>query len=343
MKSIAVEDAIGTVLCHDITRIVPGVTKEPAFRRGHIIKPQDIKTLLDIGKTKIYVFDPKDGYIHEDECAVRIAKSVSDKKISISRPIEGKSTLKAQTNGILRINLEGLISVNSVTDITLSTIHSNQFVTQGRIVGATRVIPLAVSDKLISSAESICHKYFPIVGIQTLKNASIGIVTTGSEIYNGRIKDGFGPVLTTKFESLGSHILEQVFVSDDATMTANAILNLIKKGADLVAVTGGMSVDPDDQTPAAIRATGADIIAYGAPVYPGAMFMLAYLNNTPIIGLPGCVMYYKSSIFDIVVPRLLTGEHLSKRDIVTLSHGGLCENCDSCHYPKCGFGKSSIF
>ncbi|NCC06425.1 MAG: molybdopterin-binding protein, partial [Proteobacteria bacterium] len=172
-----------------------------------------------------------------------------------------------------------------------------------------------------------------------LRHAQVGVVTTGSEIFHGRIKDGFGPLLRAKFDDLGSEVVDQVFVSDMVGMTADAITSLVRQGADFIAVTGGMSVDPDDQTPAAIRATGAEIISYGAPTYPGAMFMLAYLDDVPVLGLPGCVMYYKASIFDLVVPRLLAGERLTRRDIVALGHGGLCENCGTCRYPACGFGK----
>lgn len=339
MKAIPVEEAVGTVLCHDITRIVPGEAKGPAFRRGHIVGHDDIQTLLDIGKAHLYVFDPKDGYVHEDECALRLARAAAGQGIAIASPCEGKSTLTAAHDGVLRIDVDGLFALNSITDVTFGTIHTGQFVKTGRVLGGTRVIPLAVPEELLQQAEAVCREHAPLIEVLPLKPAKVGIVTTGSEVYTGRIKDGFGPVLQKKFEKLGSTILEQVFVSDQVEMTADAILSLKRRGADFIAVTGGMSVDPDDQTPAAIRKTGARVVSYGAPTYPGAMFMLAYLDDVPVVGLPGCVMYYKASIFDLVVPRLLTGERMERKDIVAFGHGGLCESCPSCHYPACGFGK----
>lgn len=339
MKTIPVKEAVGTVLCHDITRIVPGQSKGPAFRRGHVVQPEDIPALLDIGKAHLYVFDPKDGYVHEDECALRLARAAAGTGIAISSPNEGKSSLTATHDGLLRINTDTLLRLNSIPDITFATIHTGQFVKAGRMVAATRIIPLAVPEKLLQQAEAVCAEHAPLITVKPLAAAKVGVVTTGSEIYTGRIKDGFGPVLQRKFEHLGSTILDQTFVSDQVDMTVAAILEFSRRGADFIVVTGGMSVDPDDQTPAAIRQSGAEVISYGAPMYPGAMFMLAYLGDIPVLGLPGCVMYHKASIFDMIVPRLLAGERVTRPDIAALGHGGLCENCPDCRYPVCAFGK----
>ena len=339
MKAIPVEQAVGTVLCHDITRIVPGESKGPAFRRGHVVTGQDISTLLDIGKANLYVYDPKDGYVHEDEAAIRLASAAAGQNITFDGPTEGKVTLTAAINGLLSIDVKGLTSLNTLEDITFGTIHSNQFVRKGRALAGTRVIPLAVTEELLMKAGNICRESDPIIQVKPLKAAKVGVVTTGSEVYTGRIKDGFGPVLQNKFKKLGSTIIDQIFVSDEVEMTVAAIHSLVADGADLIAVTGGMSVDPDDQTPSAIRRTGADIVTYGAPIFPGAMFLLAYLGGVPVVGLPGCVMYYKASIFDLVIPRILAGERLTREDIVAFGHGGFCESCEHCRYPVCGFGK----
>lgn len=340
MKAIPVEQAVGTVLCHDITRIVPGESKGPAFRRGHVVTGQDISTLLDIGKANLYVYDPKDGYVHEDEAAIRIASAAAGQNITFDGPTEGKVTLTAAVDGLLSIDVEGLTSLNTLEDITFGTIHSNQFVRKGRALAGTRVIPLAVTEELLMKAGNICRASKPVIQVKPLKSAKVGVVTTGSEVYSGRIKDGFGPVLKNKYKTLGSTVIDQIFVSDEVEMTVAAIHSLVAEGADLIAVTGGMSVDPDDVTPSAIKSTGADIVTYGAPIFPGAMFLLAYLGGIPVVGLPGCVMYYKASIFDLVIPRILAGEQLSRKDIVALGHGGFCESCDKCRYPVCGFGKA---
>lgn len=340
MKAIPVEQAVGTVLCHDITRIIPGESKGPAFRRGHVVTDQDIPTLLDIGKTNLYVYDPGDGYVHEDDAAQRLATAAAGRNIVFEGPSEGKITLKAGVDGLLKIDVDGLLSLNRLEDVTFGTIHRHQFVRKGRTLAGTRVIPLAVPENLLRKVEALCRARGAIIDVRPLLAARVGIVTTGSEVYSGRIQDGFGPVLKRKFHALGSSVVDQLFVSDEVAMTVAAINALVAEGVDLVAVTGGMSVDPDDQTPSAIRQTGAQVISYGAPAYPGAMFLLAYLHDVPIVGLPGCVMYHKASIFDLVVPRLLTGERLSREDILSLGHGGLCEGCEPCRYPVCGFGKA---
>jgi molybdopterin biosynthesis enzyme len=339
MKAIPVQEAVGTVLCHDITRIVPGQSKGPAFRRGHIVMEKDIPLLLDIGKANLYVFDPQDGFVHEDEAAVRLGRAAAGLGITLSSPKEGKVTLTASHDGLLSIDVAALTLLNSIEEVSFGTIHTHQFVKKGRVLAGTRVIPLAVEEQILRDAEEICGNHAHIVQVRPLKKAEVGVVTTGSEVYSGRIKDGFGPVLRRKFAELGSRVLDQVFVSDEVDMTIAAIFGLMEKGADFIAVTGGMSVDPDDQTPSAIRKTGAEIIAYGAPTFPGAMFLLAYLGNVPIVGLPGCVMYHKASIFDLIIPRILAGEQVGREDIIALGHGGLCENCESCRYPACGFGK----
>lgn len=340
MKAIPVQEAVGTVLCHDITQIIPGEKKGPLFRRGHIIEQGDITPLLDVGKAHIYVYDLEDGYIHEDDAALRLAKALAGEGVEFDTvPTEGKVTLRAAHDGLVYINTEALLELNLIQDVTIGTIHTLQYAEKGRNIAGTRVIPLAVPTTLIDQAEAIAKQYGPIVSVKPLRAAKVGVVTTGSEVYTGRIKDGFGPILREKFSKLGSEVLEQVLVSDDLDMTVQAIHYLIDEGADFIALTGGMSVDPDDQTPSAIKASGAKIISYGAPTYPGAMFLLAYLGDTPIVGLPGCVMYHKASIFELIVPRLLAGEEVTRRDIVSLGHGGLCEACSPCRYPACGFGK----
>ncbi|SDP63229.1 molybdopterin-binding protein [Desulforhopalus singaporensis] len=338
MKTIPVENAAGTILCHDVTKIVPGEFKGPAFKRGHKVTPEDIPVLLDIGKANLYVYDQQDGYVHEDEAALSIARSTAGQHIEITGPEEGKATLRASTDGLLYINPAALNSLNTFQDVTMATLHSYRYVKKNEAVGATRVIPLAVPSGLLDNVDRLCSTAFPVVEVKPLRKAAVGIVTTGSEVYSGRIKDRFGPILKKKFNDLGSEIIEQIFVSDEVDFTARAITTLIECKADLIAVTGGMSVDPDDQTPNAIKQTGAEIVSYGAPTYPGAIFLLAYLNDVPIVGLPGCVMYHKASIFDLTIPRILAGEKLQRKDIVAFGYGGFCKGCDHCRFPTCDFG-----
>ncbi|MDO4174982.1 MAG: molybdopterin-binding protein [Eubacteriales bacterium] len=337
MKLVKTEDAVGMVLCHDMTEIIPGVKKGAAFRKGHIVTEEDIPHLLDIGKRHLYVWDLQDGYVHEDDAARRMAKAVCGAHISGGVPSEGKINLKADCDGILKINREAVYALCQDEEICLATIRPDRLIRKGKLIAGTRVIPLAVKETVVQRFEAICSRYAPVMEIVPLKPAKIGIVITGSEIQSGRIKDGFGDVLRAKAKETGAQVIGQVLAGDDAEDIAQAIRDFIAQGATLVEVTGGMSVDPDDRTPAAIRLV-AEPVSYGAPVLPGAMFMVAYAGDVPVVGLPGCVMFAKRTIFDLIVPRLLAGERITRQDIIAQAVGGLCESCEICTYPACGFG-----
>lgn len=339
MKIVPVTEAVGMVLCHDLTRIVPGREKGPAFRKGHIITPDDIEPLLDMGKAGIFVFDPAEGFVHEDTAASRIASAAAGPGLRLSSPCEGRINFIAETTGILDVNVEALRRLNSVPDVVFATLHTHRPVTAGQAVGGTRITPLVTREENVLQAETLCRENPPIIQVKPYRSVDVGIVTTGSEVFQGRIEDRFGPVLRAKFAELGCPVLGQTLTSDDPDMTRDAILSFLDQGAGLVAVTGGMSVDPDDRTPTAIRATGADVVTYGAPVFPGAMFLLAYRNGIPIVGLPGCVMYYRASVFDLVVPRILAGDTFTREDFAGMGHGGFCAGCPTCEFPRCGFGK----
>ena len=338
MKTIPVSQAVGTVLCHDITRIEPGVQKGPVFRKGHVVREEDIPVLLSVGKENLYVYEPLPGQVHENDAAVRIGNVAAGKNIEFSEIKEGRINFLAAEHGLLRVDEAALSRVNAFDDIVLATLHTMQEVQKGQAVGGTRIIPLLIEEEKIARLESTVSG--PVIEVLPFRPFKVGMVTTGNEVYSGRIKDAFGPVLRQKFESLGSSILGQSFSDDSIEMTVQGIRNFIAQGADMVVCTGGMSVDPDDRTPAAIRAAGGKVVTYGAPTFPGAMFLLAYIDNIPVLGLPGCVMYHRASIFDLVVPRLLAGVSVTREDIVALGHGGYCAGCGDCRYPNCAFGKN---
>ena len=340
MRVIPVGEAVGSVLCHDVTRIVPGEQKGPAFRKGHIIREEDIPELLAIGKEHIYVLDLEPGTVHENEAAERIARAAAGPGIRFSSISEGKVNLVAQHTGLLKVDTEGLLQINAIEGMAFGTLHSNHRVQADAPVAGTRVIPLVIEEEKVCQAEAICRQFHPVIQVKPLRAWRVGMVTTGSEVYHGRIADKFGPVIRQKFAELGSEVGEQVLVSDDPVLTVAAIRRLIAEGAEMVVATGGMSVDPDDQTPGSIRVAGGAVVTYGAPVFPGAMFMLAYIGTVPILGLPGCVMYFRTTIFDLIVPRLLAGETVERQDIVALGHGGFCPACPECRYPYCSFGKA---
>lgn len=340
MQKIRVEDAVGAVLIHDMTQIIPGESKGPRFRKGHVVREEDIPILMSMGKEHIFIWDRTPGLIHEDTAAERLARAVAGLGIDFSKPVEGKVALSAEYSGLLYANEAGILALNSLENVVLATLHNFRPVQQNQTLAGTRVIPLMINEEVILEAERVASTFQePILQVRPLKHWKVGIVTTGSEVFHGRIPDKFGPVLRSKVENWGSEVIGQSFATDNIPMIQQKIQEHLTNGAEIILVTGGMSVDPDDVTPTAIKEMGAALITYGSPVMPGSMFLLAYLNDIPIMGLPGCVMYAKTTVFDLVAPRIFTGEKLTRLDIAKLGHGGLCMECPVCTYPDCAFGK----
>ncbi|MGO5053078.1 molybdopterin-binding protein [Lachnospiraceae bacterium LCP25S3_G4] len=339
MQEIRTEDAVGHVLCHDITQIIRGQIKDAVFRKGHIITKEDIPILLSVGKEHLFVWEQVEGMLHEDEAAETLKALCQNHHMESSLPKEGKIELKATCDGLFKVNTKKLEAINELGEIIIATRHGNTAVKKGDKLAAMRVIPLVIREQKIEKAVKIA-KDTPLLELKKYHEVKVAIIATGSEVYHGRIKDTFSPVVKAKVEALGGEVISITILDDDPEAITKEIRKQIQYGAEMVLCTGGMSVDPDDRTPLAIRNTGAKIITYGAPVLPGAMFLLAnFQNQVPIVGLPGCVMYAKQTIFDLALPRLMVGEYLELSDFTTLGEGGLCLSCESCMYPNCGFGK----
>lgn len=339
MKKVRVEDAVGMVLGHDLTKIVPGSYKGPAFRKGHIIQAADIPHLKDIGKEHIYLIELNEDKVHENEAADRVAAAISGPNTFRALASEGRVNINAAVDGLLKVNRQGVEAVNHVGKLALSTRHTNQMVKAGEMLAAVKIIPLVIEREAIDTAERQAAACQPVIDVVPLQSMKVGAVITGNEVFYGRIKDRFAPVLREKMAHYGAEIVEITYSPDDPEQIRKSILGCLDKGAELIIASGGMSVDPDDVTPEAIRSTGAKEVLYGTPVLPGAMFMLAYLDAVPIMGLPACGMYSKTTVLDLLLPRILAGEVLTREDIVALGYGGLCMNCRECSYPHCPFGK----
>lgn len=337
MKKIKVEDAVGSVICHDITQIIPDKIKGVVFKKGHIVREEDIPVLLSVGKENLYVWEKKEDMLHEDEAAERLKDLAAGEGLNFSETREGKINFIAKEDGLLKVDKEAILKLNMLGELILVTLHNNFPVKKGQKVAGTRIIPLVIEEEKINKAEEIVKE--KIVRVLPYKPKKVGIVTTGSEVYHGRIKDAFGPVIKRKVEEYNCEVLGQTIVYDDLHIIASAIKEWMEKGAEMIVCTGGMSVDPDDVTPAAVKNTGAELVTYGAPILPGSMLLLAYQGEIPILGLPGCVMYNSRTAFDLVLPRILAGEKLTNEDIASYGHGGLCMECDMCRFPNCSFGK----
>ena len=340
MKLVTTEDAVGQVLCHDITQIIKGVTKDAVFRKGHVVKEEDIPVLLSVGKEHLYIWEKEEGMLHENEAAEILRKICQGSNMHPSDVKEGKIELIADIDGVLKIDVEKLNRINSLGEIMIASRHGNFPIKKGDKIAGTRVIPLVIHEDKMKAAEEIGGDE-PIFQVRPYEKKKVGIVTTGSEVFKGRIQDTFTPVIREKIAEYGIEEAEHILCDDDHVKITEAIMEMIARGCNMVICTGGMSVDPDDRTPLAIKNTGAEIVTYGAPVLPGAMFMLAYYDGAiPVMGLPGCVMYAKRTIFDLVLPRIMTGEKLKAKDLNLLGQGGLCLSCPVCTFPNCGFGKA---
>jgi molybdopterin biosynthesis enzyme len=322
LKVIPVEEAVGLPLAHDITEIIPGKHKGPAFRRGHIVQAGDISKLLDVGKRHLYVMELDKDEVHEEDAARRLAKAAAGAHLLLTDPSEGRVNLVAEMSGLLKIDADLLYKFNSLGDLMMATLPSNRHVKKGEVVAGTRTIPVVVKEKLIQKAEALC-KAHPIVEILSTPPRRVHLIVTGSEVYSGRIQDGFEPVVRKKLGEMGSELADKKLATDDPEQIATLIQDARNAGAELILVSGGMSVDPDDKTPEGIRRSGARIESHGFPVLPGSMFLMAYLENTPVLGLSGCVLHDAFSAFDILLPRLLAGEKIARAEIMAMGHGGL--------------------
>ncbi len=339
-QTVPVDDAVGMVLPHDITEIVKDKFKGRAFKKGHIIRDVDVEHLKRLGKEHIYVLQLGPEEIHENEAAEILAKALSGPGSVLSaEPVEGKIAINAEYDGLLKINEDALYQFNLLGEVMCTTLQTNTPVKKGENIAATRLIPLVSERAIVERAASIARDAGPILEVKELRHARAGLVITGNEVFHGRIKDKFEKVLRDKLAELGSEVISVIFAPDDINIIGEAITKSIDLGADLIVTSGGMSVDPDDVTRMGIAKAGATDCFYGTPVLPGAMFLSGRIGEIPVLGLPACGMFHKITVFDLILPRILTGETIGREEFAKMGHGGLCRNCKRCQYPVCNFGK----
>jgi len=339
-KTVPVEEAVGMVLPHDITEIREGEFKGRAFKKGHIIRSEDVEHLKRLGKEHIYVLELGKDDIHENEAAQLLAEALGGPGTVIAgEPVEGKINILAAHDGLLKIDAEALYRFNLLGDVMCATLHANTPVKKEELIAATRLIPLVSDRSIVSEAAAIAREAQGIVKVLPLRNAKAGLIITGNEVFYGRIQDAFESVLRKKIAAIGSEVVAVRFAPDDQEKIADEIGECLAAGADLIITSGGMSVDPDDVTRLGIAKAGAKDIVYGTPVLPGAMFLVGYIGEVPVLGLPACGMFHKITVFDLILPRVLAGDRISREELARMGHGGLCRQCKTCHYPVCGFGK----
>ena len=328
------------VLPHDMTEIIPGEKKGPTFKKGHVIEDSDIPHLQRMGKNHIYVLELSGDELHEDEAALAMAQAIAGPGIEYdSQPSEGKVGFRAEAEGLLRVDRRRLLALNLLGEVMLATWHDNTVVKKGDLVAAGRAIPLVVPRQVVDEAVSIASNAGGLIRVLPWKIRRGAVLVTGQEVFEGRIKDAFGPIMKEKLKDHGVDVLSYSLVPDDAGMILEEIKKVLGMGTELILCTGGMSVDPDDVTRKAIEKAGATDMVYGSPVLPGAMFLVSRIGDVPVLGIPACAMYFRTTVLDLVLPRVLAGERIDRGKIAALGHGGLCLNCKRCSYPLCPFGK----
>jgi len=342
LKKIKLQDAVGTKLAHDITEVRPGEYKGPAFLKGHTVCDDDLCRLQKLGKNHLYQIDPAEDEIHEDEAAAILAAGLAGEGIVWQdAPREGKIKLVAERDGLFTVDTISLAAFNMVDEVMCATLHNHTRVKAGEQVAATRAIPLIMKRAPIERAAAIARQNGATLSVKALRRARVGLVITGSEVYHGLIEDRFAPILSEKVTALNSKVEALAFAPDDPEIISSAIQTQLEKGCDLLLLSGGMSVDPDDVTRKGIRMAGAAETHYGSAVLPGAMFLVAYIGDVPLLGVPACGLYHRTTVLDLVLPRILAGEKIGKAELALLGHGGLCRDCEPCVYPHCPFGKGA--
>lgn len=337
MKKVKVQDAIGMTLCHDITAMVDGF-KGAAFKRGHVITQEDIPKLLDIGKQHVFIWEENAGEIHEEDAARRLSQMTTVNGAHYGSISEGKVQLFADQDGMFRVDKALLAAVNRIGDITITTLPDHYPVKAGDRLASMRIVPLVTEERQIAEAEALCADK-QLYDLRPFKPLKVGIIITGSEIYHGRIKDKFERVARAKLAHYPAEILGVHVCDDELDMIVGAGRTLLAEGAELLIFSGGMSVDPDDLTPSAIREMGAEIVSYGVPSQPGNMTLVAYLDQAALLGVPGAAISRPTTMFDVLLPQIFCGDPLTKDDLIRLGEGGLCQMCDNCHFPNCAFGR----
>ena len=337
MKKVKVQDAIGMTLCHDITAMVDGF-KGAAFKRGHVITQEDIPKLLDIGKQHVFIWEENAGEIHEEDAARRLSQMTTVNGAHYGSISEGKVQLFADQDGMFRVDKALLAAVNRIGDITITTLPDHYPVKAGDRLASMRIVPLVTEERQIAEAEALCADK-QLYDLRPFKPLKVGIIITGSEIYHGRIKDKFERVARAKLAHYPAEILGVHVCDDELDMIVGAGRTLLAEGAELLIFSGGMSVDPDDLTPSAIREMGAEIVSYGVPSQPGNMTLVAYLDQAALLGVPGAAISRPTTMLDVLLPQIFCGDPLTKDDLIRLGEGGLCQMCDNCHFPNCTFGR----
>lgn len=343
---VPVEEAVGRSCAHDMTRIVPGQFKGPEFKAGQRINAGDVCRLQKMGRFHVAVLQEGQEHsnlVHENEVAESFARKMAGKGVSYQLPPhEGKIDFTADCDGLFSVDYKKLYAFNLVPSVMCATRQDGLLVSQGSRLAGTRAIPLYLERRILQQALAVLGDT-PLFSVQPLRKAKVGILVTGTEVFQGLIEDKFIPIITAKVTNLHCEVLAQAIVPDDLSRIKEAVQKMLDQGIDLLITTGGLSVDPDDMTRQALLESGLGQILHGIPVLPGTMSLIGIIEreagDVQVLGVPACALYFKTTAFDLLLPRLLAGRSLGRSEVARLGEGGYCMGCQNCTWPKCWFGK----
>ena len=342
LVAVYVEESEGMHALHDMTRIIPGEEKGPLYRKGQQLKGADVCRLQKMGRGRVYVAEknaPGTEWVHEDEAALAFAKAMAGEGATYSEgPREGKSEILADRDGLLTVDIPGLEAFNSVLGVACAGRHSYTVVKKGDKLAGTRALPLYLHRHYFNQAmDGLAHR--PVYKVHPMRPAKVGVLVTGTEVFQGLVQDQFTPIIQKKVEFYGSQVICSEIVADDREAIAACARRFVGAGVDLLVTTAGLSVDPDDVTRLGLVDAGAGNLLYGSPILPGNMTLLADIGQTQVIGVPACALFHERTSFDLLLPRLLANLQITRKDLAKMGHGAFCLDCKTCIYPRCGFGK----
>jgi len=335
VSTISIEDAVGLPLAHDLTQVdAERQTKGARFRRGHLLAPEDLPVLRKMGRLNLSVLDLEEGEVHEDEAARSLADALCGEGLEIEGPEEGRCRLVSTRKGVARFDPEMVKRVNLDREWSFGTCPANAIVKPGSTVAAFRILPLALKR---ASLERAVRESSPF-SVRPFLPLGVGLVTTGSEIKAGLVKDAVCGKLLRKLEELGGSFAGQRFCGDGAEEIRESVRELLHAGADIVICTGGMSVDADDRTPEAIRSVADEVLFRGVPAMPGSNLMLARAGESWVVGAPACAAHDERTALDRLLIALFAGLG-EEIDVKNWGIGGLCSRCRVCSFPDCDFAR----
>ncbi|MCC6315368.1 MAG: molybdopterin-binding protein [Thermomicrobiales bacterium] len=299
------------------------------FAKGHRLTAEDAATLAELDEP-IHAVQLEPGEIHEDQAALRLAAAVAGPGLERRGPSQSRYNLVAAHKGQVRVDVDRLRAINRVPGMAVFTLHNRVATVPGKVVTGVKITPVATPESALVAAERIAAGE-PIVQVAPFQPLVVGVIS--SEGMSDRVRQRFRDIVTRKMGWYGARVLRFVEVPPEADAVGEAVAALRADGADVILSAGGNTIDPLDPALAALQRMGAEMVRFGAPVHPGSMFWMAYLDETPVVNLASCGMYAKASVADLVLPTVMSGARVDIDELADLGYGGLLDRGMAFKFP----------